>query len=156
MGASSDRKHRSWIVATTSAPKPLVMGASWLTINLPVLLTDDSTVSASHGRIVCKCNEFCVDTVLFVRQVTRSLKDSQLTTPSNHSHIITRANNFGLSQRYLVVTGRNLFDCCPIQGLNADSHGVKGGGGLNLNVLQNNCVRGNHEFVIFSIVGHSP
>jgi len=41
-GDSRRAKQRLVIVAVTSAPKPLVMGASWLTNNLPVLLTDSS------------------------------------------------------------------------------------------------------------------
>ncbi len=47
-GDSRRAKQRLVIVAVTSAPKPLVMGASWLTNNLPVLLTDSSAGQTSQ------------------------------------------------------------------------------------------------------------
>lgn len=41
-------------VAATSAPKPLVMGASWETTARPVFRTLATTVSSSQGRIVAR------------------------------------------------------------------------------------------------------
>jgi len=54
IGASSLKKHLSWTVAATSCATPPVNGASWLTNSLPVLFTDVTTVSISHGTIVLK------------------------------------------------------------------------------------------------------
>ena len=51
-GASSRRKHSSCTAAATSAPKPPVIGASWLTMHRPVLLTLANTVSRSYGKMV--------------------------------------------------------------------------------------------------------
>ncbi len=36
----------------TSAPNPLVRGASWAITHLPVFLTDSKIVFRSHGKIV--------------------------------------------------------------------------------------------------------
>jgi hypothetical protein len=53
-GASNLWKQRSVMDAAISAPNPPVIGASWLTRSFPVLLTEASTVSLSHGISVLR------------------------------------------------------------------------------------------------------
>ena len=52
IGASSDQNASSWIVATTSAPKPEVRGASCTTIARPQAATASRSPSASSGTSV--------------------------------------------------------------------------------------------------------
>jgi hypothetical protein len=112
-GASRSRKHSSWTVATSSAPKPAVLGASSTVMQRPVLDTEAAIVSSSSGT-----SERMSTTSTLMPSSAATLRGLEgvddLVAPREDRHVLALARDARLPDRDGVVALGDLVPDQPV------------------------------------------